>query len=86
MTNIDSYDPNNIAGRSVDDSWFEAINMVIPTFIDPDVADIYRMCLNWDSYNGPFVDSVLEINRENQIQKAVQALITKYNPERDDNE
>lgn len=82
---INNYDPKTIFGSSVGNEWFESINMVVPTFIDPDVVRIYRMCLDWDSYDGPFVKSGKKLNRENQIKLAVQSLISKYNTEIDKN-
>lgn len=70
-----------MVGKTVDNSWFEAINMSAKAFMDPHVMDIYRMCLDWESYKKSFVTSVYQINREKQINTAVRLLIERYNPE-----
>jgi len=84
--NINNYDPDQIIGLAVNNNWWEALNMIAPVFIDPDVAEIYRMCLDWDIYRQKFVRSIYELNRERQIQLAVKKLILKYNPEGNINE
>ena len=79
---VNNYDPKTIFGISVGNEWFEALNMTSPVFVDPDVARIYRICLDWDTYKKQFVPSVNALNKEKQLKIAVERLIVKYSPER----
>ena len=81
---ITYYDPDRIIGYKIKDTWFEAINMAMPVFMDPDVQEIYRMCLlDWNAYQARFVRAKYPMNKKEVLERRVKALITKYNPERD---
>lgn len=85
---IDNYDPISINGLKVGDSWFDAINMVIPTFIDPHVMKIYKLYFSKRTEVDKKIqaDKIDKISRAVEIQIVVKWLIARYNQEGNNNE
>lgn len=72
----DNYDPHEIWGYKIADSFFEAVNMAIPSAIDPDVAELYRIYFAWDRIKHKYSDG---IDQSGKLGQAAVRLVEKYN-------
>jgi len=57
--------------HKIKEHWYEAINMIVPTLVDPNVRELYKWCV--------VPTETLQVSKKDLIEWNVDALMRKYN-------